>query len=62
MWKFLKSISNPENGKTGESKKSKQIISVSQSNNGGLTSNISPDIFQKELLPFLDLNAYSAPK
>lgn len=40
MWKFLKSISNPENGKTGESKKSKQIISVSQSNNGGLTSNM----------------------
>ncbi|HAT6367279.1 TPA: hypothetical protein JBJ93_10910 [Legionella pneumophila] len=58
MWKFLKSISNPENGKTGESKKSKQIISVSQSNNGGLTSNISPDIFQKELLPFLDLKSF----
>lgn len=57
MWKFLKSISNPENGKTGGSKKNKQIISVGQSNNGELTSNISPDIFQKELLPFLDLKS-----
>ncbi|ANN95866.1 TPA: hypothetical protein ACK8Z3_002845 [Legionella pneumophila] len=57
MWKILKLSSNAKNSKTGESKKSKQIISVSKSNNGELTSGISPDIFEKEFLPFLDLKS-----
>ncbi|HAT7071956.1 TPA: hypothetical protein JAN90_04040 [Legionella pneumophila] len=57
MLNLLKSISKVENGKTVDSKKSKQVIPVSKSNNGELTSNISPDIFQKELLPFLDLKS-----
>ncbi|MFO3441658.1 hypothetical protein SC614_05520 [Legionella pneumophila serogroup 1] len=57
MWKILKLSSNAKNSKTGESKKSKQIISVSKPNNGELTSGISPDIFEKEFLPFLDLKS-----
>lgn len=53
MWKILKLSSNAKNSKTGESKKSKQIISVSKSNNGELTSGISPDILKKNFCRFL---------
>ncbi len=53
MWKILKLSSNAKNGKTGESKKSKQIISVSKSNNGELTSGISQTFLKKNFCRFL---------
>ncbi|KTD76329.1 hypothetical protein [Legionella waltersii] len=57
MWEFLKSISKAEKGKTGDSKKNKQIILVRNTNNGDLTSKISLDILAKEFLLFLDLRS-----
>ncbi|HAT6979867.1 TPA: hypothetical protein JAN54_16565 [Legionella pneumophila] len=53
MFNIIKYFSKTEDNKI----KKKQIISVRNPNNGDLASNISPDIFEKEFLPFLDLKS-----